>query len=47
MPQDSNNQNYYSSFSERIVASCIGGFVGTPIQPYQMDEDELREINDR
>ena len=45
MPENPNNQNYFSSFGNKIVAVTIGGFV-CPVEPYTMDEDELREIND-
>lgn len=44
MPQDS-NQKYYEPMSNRIVAVCIGGFI-SPVQPYELSEDELREMND-
>lgn len=45
MPQDS-EQKYFTSFSDAIVASTIGGFVSF-VEPYSIDEDELREMNDR
>lgn len=44
MPQDS-NQKYYEPMGNRIVAVCIGGFI-SPVQPYELSEDELREMND-
>lgn len=44
MPQDS-EQKYFQPMSDKIVAVCVGGFV-CPIAPYQLTEDELRELND-
>lgn len=45
MPVDS-EQKYFTSFNDAIVASTIGGFVSF-VEPYSVDEDELREMNDR
>lgn len=44
MPENYSNQ-YHEPMGNRIVAVCIGGFI-SPVQPYQLTEDELREMND-
>ena len=45
MPEDY-SQKYFTSFNDAIVATCVGGFISF-VNPYSVDEDEMREMNDR